>query len=477
MRWTLSKRLYAALAVAATLLTVSVLITYQKLHQLEELQIQSDHQQESLLLGSNLLLSQVHAASSFRGYLIERAPNHLESIRLELAKQDELFSALRKDNADDPDSMTRLDELKNTFLKYHRDTVEPAIALIQAGKAPSNKVGLSIRQDLLPIYERFAAHEKDQAVQLKAQSQQLRSEARRWSLLATLLALIAGGGLVGLTMRKAGRDIGESVATVSSSTSQIAATVTEQERILADQSSAMSEIASTMAELQATSAQANDFGEEIVRRSSASVESARHSGSAIQANAEEMAGLRETVEGIARQILDLSEQTGQIGTILGAVSDIAGQTNLLALNAAVEAARAGEHGRGFSVVAAEIRKLADQSKRSLDQIGGLVAQIQKATNTTVLAAEQGSKRVEATIRAAEDSGAAVGGLVASLEEMVQNTQQIVLNLRQQAVGIRQINEAVGGLNAGIRESLQGVGQVRGGIQQLTGLNHSLATLL
>jgi methyl-accepting chemotaxis protein len=74
--------------------------------------------------------------------------------------------------------------------------------------------------------------------------------------------------------------------------------------------------------------------------------------------------LKGRVEGIAENILALSEQTQQIGEIIATINDIAAQSNILALNASVEAARAGEYGKGFAVVAVEVRNLAEQSKQA-----------------------------------------------------------------------------------------------------------------
>lgn len=86
---------------------------------------------------------------------------------------------------------------------------------------------------------------------------------------------------------------------------------------------------------------------------------------------------------ISDAVTQLSEKTEQIGGILDAISAISVQTNLLALNASIEAARAGEHGRGFAVVADEIRKLAEESSKSADQVRLIVGNIQVDTKNTV----------------------------------------------------------------------------------------------
>jgi hypothetical protein len=114
-----------------------------------------------------------------------------------------------------------------------------------------------------------------------------------------------------------------------------------------------------------------------------------------------MNALREKVDAIADQILRLSEQTNQIGGISGLVSDLANQTNMLALNAAVEAVLAGEHGKGLAVVSGEIRKLADQSRKSAEKINALVADIQTAINSTVMVTDEGTKTVEEGVKIAQ----------------------------------------------------------------------------
>jgi methyl-accepting chemotaxis protein len=157
----------------------------------------------------------------------------------------------------------------------------------------------------------------------------------------------------------------------------------------------------------------------------------------IEGNAENAAingksSLREKVGQLAQEILRLSDQTRQIGTISTLVSDLANQTNMLALNAAVEAARAGEHGKGFNVIATEIRKVADQSKGSAQKINALVRDIQTATNSTVMVTEEGKKNVESVVDA--------------VHNITLNSQQISLNANQQAIAISQVVQAMNHLN-------------------------------
>ncbi|MBD2177581.1 methyl-accepting chemotaxis protein [Pseudanabaena sp. FACHB-1998] len=103
--------------------------------------------------------------------------------------------------------------------------------------------------------------------------------------------------------------------------------------------------------------------------------------------------IRETVSETAKKVKRLGETSQKISRIVNLISNFAAQTNLLALNAAIEAARAGEEGRGFSVVAEEVRDLAEQSANSTAEIEQLVEEIQAQTNEVVAAMETGTEQV------------------------------------------------------------------------------------
>lgn len=116
---------------------------------------------------------------------------------------------------------------------------------------------------------------------------------------------------------------------------------------------------------------------------------------------ERMTTLKESVHTLSELVAHLSNRTNAINVIIQAINDIADQTQILSFNAAIEAARAGEQGRGFAVVASEIRKLADQSAGSAQQVHQIIAKIQEETSQVVQSMKTGVSEVSKGMEAVE----------------------------------------------------------------------------
>ena len=272
--------------------------------------------------------------------------------------------------------------------------------------------------------------------------------------------------LVIVVNRRIARTLQSFTDNLAISSTQIATTMDEQERTIADQATSVNETTTTVEELGATSRQAAqqaDVSSKGARQALELSEKGAESANSTMAGINE---LQDKVKAIADQIVNLSEQTGQISSISDLVTDIANETNMLALNAAVEAARAGEQGKGFTVVADEIRKLAEQSKGSAEKINGLVNDIQAAINSTIMVTDQGQKTAIKGIQLAENSATAFSEIADAVNNVFVNSQQISMSSKQQAVAVQQVISAMNAINLGAQETTSGIGQVKNAASDL-----------
>jgi len=261
---------------------------------------------------------------------------------------------------------------------------------------------------------------------------------------------------------------------LSAAVTEILAATAQQATGASEQSAAIAQTTTTVDEVKTISEQAILRAQEMADRSQRTVAVSQAGQKSVQETIESMNQIKERVESIAENILVLSEKTQQIGAIIATVNDIATQSNILALNAAIEAERAGEHGKGFAVVAAEVRNLAAQSKQATAQVKAILTEIQKATNTTVMATEEGAKGVDRGVQLAAQTGEAIRQLAGAINESAQAATQVVAGGRQQAAGIEQIALAMQHINQATVQSLASTRQAEKAAKDLSELAHRLS---
>lgn len=154
------------------------------------------------------------------------------------------------------------------------------------------------------------------------------------------------------------------------------------------------------------------------------------------------------------RITDLDKVSTEIGTILGVIGNIADQTNLLALNAAIEAARAGEQGRGFSVVADEVRGLAQKTQGSLSQIQEMISSLQNKTKDSVLVIDQSKEACDLVLEQVNLAGTALESMTGMIQEISDNSLQIANSVEDQYTTSENVEQMISQINKIAENSLE-----------------------
>jgi methyl-accepting chemotaxis protein len=271
-------------------------------------------------------------------------------------------------------------------------------------------------------------------------------------------------------------NIREAVTRLASGTAEILTSTTEQAAGAQEQAAAVSQTVATVDEVTQTSDQSAQRAKSVGEAVQRTQEIGKAGRKVVEDSIAALGTVRERVEATAENILALAEQAQAIGEIIATVNDIAEQTNLLALNAAIKASRAGEHGKGFSVVAGEVKALADQSKKATAQVRQILGEIQKATNTAVLSTEEVTKGVAAAAKVSDQAGKTIETLADTLAEAARATVQIVASAGQQATGMAQIHQAMRNIDQVAKQNLAAMRQTEQAAQNLNALGTQLAEL-
>ncbi|WP_432822701.1 methyl-accepting chemotaxis protein [Trichloromonas sp.] len=232
----------------------------------------------------------------------------------------------------------------------------------------------------------------------------------------------------------------EAVQQLSTSANEIMAISAQQSSCANQQASAVQEASTTSLEIAATAKQVA----ENARRVEAQAENASTaSGNGMKAVETAVAGmgrLKGQVQVLAEAMVELGENSQKIGGIVDIIDEISDQTNLLALNAAIEAAGAGEAGKRFSIVAREVKRLAERTVDATAQIKGLIEEIQKATNSSIMLTEEGSKGVDSASALVADIAEALKKIIAVVQDTTLAAREIKLSTQQQTTASEQMAE-------------------------------------
>jgi methyl-accepting chemotaxis protein len=268
-----------------------------------------------------------------------------------------------------------------------------------------------------------------------------------------------------LELGAAGEELRETASVLSGRVDEVSSSIEEMVRSVRQVventealGSASQETSASMEEM-ATSMRGVDESVEEASRLSQSVVSAAERGQVrVRQTMAGMDAIREATETAEAVIRSLGERTGEIGAIVDVIDDVADETNLLALNAAIIAAQAGEHGRAFSVVADEIKDLADRVLASTKEIGGLIAGVQAESGRAIGAIERGTRSVAEGVDLSAEAGVSLEEITRSSRESGERIERIGRAVREQAKAAGRVVELMERVQGGVEQITKATGE-------------------
>ncbi|OGQ78496.1 MAG: hypothetical protein A2289_15560 [Deltaproteobacteria bacterium RIFOXYA12_FULL_58_15] len=238
------------------------------------------------------------------------------------------------------------------------------------------------------------------------------------------------------------RAMASSVEETSSAISEMASSVGETAKNIDDLSKTLQKTLGATEQIEKAIKEVRDNAAHTKELSSKAAENAQSGGAALAQTLRGIEKIRESSQVVEQAMQTLAGSIQHIGDVIGVIEDVTKQTNLLALNAAIIASQAGEHGRGFTIVADEIKSLADRTQSSTRQITGLVTTIREESSHALDAATTGMRSVEDGLEVGRRADSAFSEIVASANESSRMVRTIAAVTEQQTRAAQDVSSAV-----------------------------------
>ncbi|MBF0191208.1 MAG: methyl-accepting chemotaxis protein [Magnetococcales bacterium] len=284
-------------------------------------------------------------------------------------------------------------------------------------------------------------------------------------------------GEMRLKLHELASEVGARAIQVHKAAKEIADAVANQATTSTQMSSSVAEITSTMEELSASSTQIAEQARSVVEIANQTLDGSRKGSEAMQIVLGRMHDIRDDRQLGLQEIVDLGVKSKQISKVMEIINTVADQTRLIAFNAALEASSAGEAGKRFSVVASEIRRLADSVTDSTKEIEFKINEIQDSISRLVVNSEKGTVGIMAGTTATTHSAERLGEIVKAASHTTNSAQQISLSTQQQKIASNQVVVALREIVTASTHTAQSITRVSQISKEMLGLSERLEALV
>jgi methyl-accepting chemotaxis protein len=475
--WTFGKKLSAGFLVAALTLLVVAAVGYENAQRSRESTIWLSRAYDVQKRAIELMSTIQDVETGARGFVLSGqeaflAPYNAASARA-LKEHEELRAAIS-----DPNQLRRIEGTKplieakiSASARYialrRKGGLEAAAAEVSAGEGDQLMVGIR------GIIGEFLREERAIVERRRTEAQASADTTGTVIVWGSLLGSLFIAVVAWFITRSLTRQVGSAVRHIQSSSAELQSAANQQATGAKEQATAMNEITTTISELLATSRQIAESAQRVAQIASETAGAAESGDRLVQRTNESIASIKRQVDLVVGHMLDLGKRSQEIGGILEIINELAEQTNILAINATIEAAGAGDAGRRFSVVADEIRRLADRVAGSTKDIRQRIEEVRAAVNTTVMATETGTKAVDAGARQFAEAATAFGRIAELVVTTTEAAREIELSTKQQSTAVEQVNQAANNVAQATRETESSSGQTLTTASQLAGLSRDL----
>jgi len=253
---------------------------------------------------------------------------------------------------------------------------------------------------------------------------------------------------------------------VTTSATEIAASAKQQEATGIEQAQTSVEILSTTKEISANTSQLLKTMEDATAVADYTTSATADAQNNLRRMDSTMQHMVSATDSINAKLAALSEKASNINSVLITITKVADQTNILSLNAAIEAEKAGEAGRGFSVVATEIRRLADQTSVSTWDIEQMLKEMQSAVSASVMGMDKFSEEIRRSVGEVRQVTDQLSGVMDQVQKLAPQFDAVLQGMQSQAVGAQQISETMMQLNDATQQTVESLKATSEAVHQL-----------